>query len=281
MPHISRQLDQMIRKYPKLRSLIVLYEEILQVHTLVEKDPKKGTKINWNDQQIISDLQQRSRTLKLPISVLLDPLIFDEGVLLRMCEELAVLHREKNRVRGLKRVLEAVMSRRVGIIELVAAALKNDTRYFKDCGRRLRLKWNLLFFLASMLVQPCLKEIAHKVDRSFLEEWWRPTCPICGRKPYVAKIKTRKRYLLCPLCGAEYLADQFLCVNCGNTDPYTLKFLAPEGFPWLRVDFCEKCRHYTKVIDTDKLEFSIPDGLEDIFTVDLDMMAKDAGLVRD
>ncbi|NWG09606.1 MAG: formate dehydrogenase accessory protein FdhE, partial [Nitrososphaerales archaeon] len=138
----------------------------------------------------------------------------------------------------------------------------------------------LILFIISALIQPCLEEIANKANPSFFEKWWQAQCPICGRRPIVARLKARKRYLICTLCGSEYLADQFLCVNCGNTDPASLKFLAPEGHLELRVDFCVKCKHYLKVIDQDKLKKAIPKGLEDIITIDLDFMAKNFGLIR-
>ncbi|MEM3584378.1 MAG: hypothetical protein QW193_03730, partial [Nitrososphaerales archaeon] len=67
---------------------------------------------------------------------------------------------------------------------------------------------------------------------------------------------------------------------CGNVDPTTFKFLAPEGYQEFRVDFCEKCKYYLKVIDNSKLKKPIPKGLEDIITIDLDIMANSAGLKR-
>ncbi|MEM4311602.1 MAG: formate dehydrogenase accessory protein FdhE [Nitrososphaerales archaeon] len=276
----------MINKYPKLRRMLLLQDVLSQFQTKIKGDPMKGTNLNWDDEAIvepiINDLQRCSRILKQPIATLLNPSIFDQEALLFMCEQLEkVLNQKISRVRKLKEFLKIEKSLRLNIIELVNAALKNDIRFFKDSGKRLRLRYELLFFIGSALIQSCLKEIASKVTKSFLEEWWEPICPICGRRPHVAKLKDKKRYLLCTFCGAEYLADQFLCVNCGNVDPYALKFLYPLKQQGLRIDFCEKCKHYIKVIEEERLEFSIPYGLEDTSTVILDIIATQKGLIRD
>ena len=135
--------------------------------------------------------------------------------------------------------------------------------------------------MVSVLIQPCLEEIARKIDSSLLDKWWQAYCPVCGRIPIVARVRQRKRYLVCTFCGAEYLSDRFLCVYCGNKDPYTLKYLSVDAQPAFQIDFCTKCKHYIKVIDEAKLKEAIPRGLEDILTLNLYLVAKNADLVRD
>jgi FdhE protein len=132
-----------------------------------------------------------------------------------------------------------------------------------------------------VLIQPCLKEIARKIDSSTLDKWWQASCPVCGRLPVVARLRDRKRYLVCTFCSTEYLSDRFLCVHCSNKDPYTLSFLIDQTQPVLQIDFCTKCKHYLKVIDEAKLKEPIPKGLEDILTLDLDVLAKNKELLRD
>ncbi len=68
---------------------------------------------------------------------------------------------------------------------------------------------------------------------------------------------------------------------CGNNDPYTLIFMASEDQPEFQIDFCTKCNHYIKIIDEEKLKKTIPKGFEDILTLNLDLAAKDASLIRD
>lgn len=276
-----KAIDRIIVENLDLRNPLELYKMILQVQRQIRDDPKKGTSLNWDDKSIIEDLQRKARESNQPMAKFLDSSIFDSKALLQTCERVVKVLIEKGVEEDLlKKFLDELISAKVSIIDLVSVALKGDAEYFGNYGERLGINPVLILFIANVLIQPCLEEIAKKIDLSFLERWWRASCPVCGRRPIVAKLKSRKRYLICSLCGAEYLADLFLCVNCGNIDPLTLKFLVTEGHLEFRVDFCEKCKHYLKVIDEEKLKRPVPKGLEDIITIDLDFMAKNAGLIR-
>lgn len=270
-------IDQIIKERPEIRKPLELHKMTLQAQLQLRKSPKKGTFVDYN-KSIINDLQQKAHASNKPIASLLEPSIFISDALIQACEKVVTVLREYVNENWLNEFLNEVKGK--DISDAVGAALHGDAEYFKRLGERFGTEPAILLFIIGTLIQPCLEEIANNVDSSFLERWWQASCPVCGRTTRVAKLKSRKRYLTCTFCGAEYLADIFLCANCGNGDPATLKFLMPEGYPEFRVDYCEKCRHYLKVIDEDKLRKRIPKGLEDIMTIDLDLMAKDAGLVR-
>ena len=53
-----------------------------------------------------------------------------------------------------------------------------------------------------------------------------------------------------------------------------------EGKPEFQIDFCTKCNHYLKVIIENKLKEPIPKCIEDILTLNLDIEALNAGLIR-
>jgi FdhE protein len=182
---------------------------------------------------------------------------------------------------GLKKFLTFMNSGKPNLFKLIEATLRENIASIKKAAGKLDVQPALLLYIASVLIQPCLEEIARKIDSSMLDKWWQTSCPVCGRIPVVARLKDRKRYLTCTFCGTEYLSDRFLCVHCSNKDPYTLKYLIDEARPAFQIDFCAKCRHYIKVIDEAKLGEPIPKGLEDILTLNLDFLAKDADLVRD
>ncbi|MCP8316688.1 MAG: formate dehydrogenase accessory protein FdhE [archaeon] len=274
-------IDKIIIENLDLRNPLELHKMILQAQKQLRDDPRKGTSVNWDDKSIIEDLQKNAREFNQPIAKFLNPSIFDSKALLYTCEQVVkVLIKKGMKEDLLKKFLDELINGKTSILDSISATLKGDAEYFERYGERLGVNPALILFIVSALIQPCLEEIAKKIDSSFFEKWWQALCPVCGRRPMTARLKSRKRYLICSLCGAEYLADLFLCVNCGNIDPATLKFLALEGYPEFRVDFCEKCKHYLKVIDEDKLKRPIPKGLEDVITIDLDFMAKNAGLIR-
>ena len=273
-------IDQIMGEHPDLQPPLELHKLILLAQKELRESQKKGTNVNLN-KSIVKDLQKKASQSNQPVASFLSPSIFDSDALFHTCEKVTgiLIERGASEER-IEKFLEEVKSGKVDILHAVGAALKGDGEPFENYGKRFKADPALILFVISSSIQPCLEEIARNADSSFLDGWWQAQCPVCGRTPIVAKLKSRKRYLACTFCGAEYLADIFMCANCGNGDPATLKFLAPEEHPEFRVDFCEKCRHYLKVIDEDKSGKHIPKGLEDIMTIDLDLMAKDAGLVR-
>lgn len=264
-----------------MRELLTLYKMILRAQSQVEDEPEKGTQMNLDNDKVINDLQKYALALKKPIAILLNPSVFDRKSSRHIQERVVGgLLRRRARVRGLKNLLSSLKEGKLNAVKFTAAALSCDIEFFEGYGRKLGVPPMTLLSIASASIQPFLKEVARRVSSSFLEAWWQSSCPVCGRLPVVAKLRARKRYLVCTFCGAEYLADQFLCVNCGNTDPYTLKFLAPEDLPGHRIDFCERCKHYLKVLDEERLKTPIPSGFEDVLTGSLDSIAKQARLVR-
>ncbi len=274
-------IDRMIKDRPDLSNPLELHKKILEAQRQIRGSPKKGTNLDWADKSIIDDLQRKAVKSGQPIAIFIDSSIFDSKALLHTIEQVIGALIEKGvKEDWPKNLLDEVKRGETNILDLVSAALKGDVEYFNRHGERFGVSPALILFIVNSLIQPCLEEISKRVDPSFLERWWKAPCPICGRRPMVAMLRARKRHLSCTLCGAVYLADLFLCVNCENVDPYSLKFLAPEGHPEFRVDFCEKCMHYLKVVDESRLKNPIPRGFEDMMTIDLDLMAKRAGLIR-
>ena len=274
-------IDQLILEQPDLRDLLELRKMILQAQKPIRETSAKGTTVNLDDQSIIEGFKREAQTSKQPLVSFLHTSIFDMDILLHICEQIVdVLTKKEMDKEGLTRFIEELKSGKMKLSELVGAALKEDTDFYEKMSGRYGITASLLLFIVDMLIQPCLEEVAKKAGSSFLDGWRKSSCPVCGRRPVVAWIKECKRYLVCPLCEAEYLVDSFLCVNCGNTSPPTLRFLAPDKYPEFRVDFCEKCKHYVKTIYKDRLKTPIPKGLEDILTVNLDFMAEKAGLAK-
>ncbi len=274
-------VNQALVRYQSLSKYLNLHKAILKVREKIEETPTKGTTVDWSDRSFIKELEQHARISRRPITRFLDPAIFNESLVLQVCQQvIQVLLKHGIDETGLKKFSAKLEKGDTDLHALIKAAIKGDTEWLERIGKALEVDLSQLFFIIGTPIQPCLEEIARRVDPSFLEEWWQALCPVCGRIPIIAKLKERKRYLTCMFCGAEYLADLFLCVKCGNADPYTLGFLRSEESPEFRVDFCEKCKHYMKVIDEGRLKTPIPRGLEDILTISLDLMAKDAGLMR-
>lgn len=280
-----RDVDRVYSEKPFLRPYLSLHRVVLEARRGVEALSGKGTALDLSDPAVVKSLEDKALSLGKPIAQLVDSSVFNLGVLRGMLSLVIVelLKRDIRDKEQFEAFLKLLREGFVDISKLVDLALKDDAKALENYARELNVESRVLQFLSYILVQPFLEEVARKVSDSFLEKWWRRQCPVCGRAPVIARVRadTRKRYLTCMLCGAEYAVDLFLCPFCGNRDPNTLGFLAIEGEPSFRIDFCEKCRHYVKVIDEGKLRAPVPRGLEDILTLELDRVAQEAGLARD
>ncbi len=272
-----KAIEEAKEKNPEFEKLLEFYKAILLAQREIDSQAGKGTKMDFNKEKI-EELQRKSNQSRKPIISFLESEIFLEDILISSF--LQISNKLPDTAKGeMKDFLEALKAKKVNIVEIATAVVKEDPEVFEKLRQEYKINPTTLLFIASSIIQPFLEEIARQVDQAFLELWWEAYCPVCGKKPAVARIKNRKRYLVCSLCGAEYLADLFLCVHCNNLDPNTLGFLAIENEPWFRIDYCEKCKHYLKVINNDKLKIPIPNGLEDVLTLSLDRIAKEAGLL--
>ena len=117
------------------------------------------------------------------------------------------------------------------------------------------------------------------------EDWMESRCPVCGFYPDVAKIvgaKDGRRFLHCALCEFEWHFKRIACPVCDNEDTEKLGYFAVDGEPAYRVDYCDECKGYIKIVLLGK--FQEPDRcdltVENILTTDIDAAAMRKGYAR-
>jgi FdhE protein len=143
----------------------------------------------------------------------------------------------------------------------------------------------LLWTLAQSALKPTLRawcgELAPLVHTA--GEWEKACCFICGAPASLGELQGngQARHLRCGQCGADWLIRRLQCVFCGNEDTSLLGILSPEGRREnVRVDVCDKCHGYLKVVT--RFAPSSPEELavEDLSTLFLDCLAQDRGYRR-
>jgi FdhE protein len=143
----------------------------------------------------------------------------------------------------------------------------------------------LLWTLAQSALKPTLRawcgELAPLVHTA--GEWEKACCFICGAPASLGELQGngQARHLRCGQCGADWLIRRLQCVYCGNEDASLLGVLSPEGRREnVRVDVCDKCHGYLKVVS--RFAPSSPEELavEDLSTLFLDCLAQDRGYRR-
>lgn len=251
---------------------------MLKILTTLDESPTKGA-VSIISDETLKDLKKKAVASKKPISSFINPSIFNGDVVLNTVREMAeYLVRNYSKGEPLQRLLGCLEGRLFDAGEAVRAIFEEDAEWFKRLGDNFGVEPSLLLLLFEAPLQPFFEDLARRVEEELKETWWEPFCPVCGRTSLVARMRQRKRYITCMFCGAEHLVDLFLCLNCGNKEPYSLGFLAFEGCPEYELNYCEKCNHYIKVIYEDRLKRKIPRGLEDLLTRNLDMLAEDSEL---
>ena len=108
-------------------------------------------------------------------------------------------------------------------------------------------------------------------------------CPRCAALPVAAVLREEghgaKRFLLCALCLHEWECLRIVCPFCGEQDFDTLPVYTAEQFAHVRIDACDRCRHYIKTIDLTRDGLAVP-CVDDIASVSLDLWAGERGYTR-
>ncbi len=113
--------------------------------------------------------------------------------------------------------------------------------------------------------------------------WDRGECFVCGAKPIFGELRDNNldKHLRCGRCGADWRFSRLQCLSCGNEDHRMLSFLySSDPREKSRLEVCEECKGYLKVITT--FSPTPPELLhaEDLATIHLDYAAQKRGYVR-
>ena len=164
------------------------------------------------------------------------------------------------------------------------ALATGDALRVEQTAVHLKLDPNLLRVLAQNSLKPALRVWARNLCQIVdLDHWRRGHCPMCGNAPALSEIqgKEGERRLRCAMCGAGWYYPRLQCPFCGTRGHKTLGYIAVEGEEEkYRLQTCETCRRYIKVVVTFD---PIPEDLlavEDLATLHLDHIANERGFSR-
>jgi FdhE protein len=140
------------------------------------------------------------------------------------------------------------------------------------------------FDLIELFIEESLRPSLERVVATCGEEvrkleWTEGYCPICGREPKIGEIRDEEgtRYLFCNQCGFDWGYRRIKCPFCGNEEQQTLAYFTIEEDDRYRVDVCNECKRYIKIIDFRNTREKADLDVEDIATLHLDMLANDEG----
>ncbi|HUS16785.1 MAG TPA: formate dehydrogenase accessory protein FdhE, partial [Chloroflexia bacterium] len=137
--------------------------------------------------------------------------------------------------------------------------------------------------VAQLAVMPLLQAAGRRLARQVPAQWSRGTCPVCGAWPLLAELRglERARRLRCGRCGTDWGLEPLRCPYCGVTDHRHLGSLVPEaGGQMRKVDTCADCKGYLKTFTTLSAWSAPRLAVEDLASVDLDLVALERGYRR-
>ncbi|HHT9118426.1 MAG TPA: formate dehydrogenase accessory protein FdhE [Candidatus Hypogeohydataceae bacterium YC38] len=145
-----------------------------------------------------------------------------------------------------------------------------------------------LAFFARAFLQPLAQYLAEKLvvsgarltERSEEGPESRPLCPFCGARPQVgylhASAEGSKRSLVCSLCFTEWAYRRLSCPGCGEEAKEKLSYYTAQEFAYMRVDTCDSCGSYIKIVDMSKEPPAIP-VVDELAAIPLDLWAQEQG----
>ncbi|HOF05969.1 MAG TPA: formate dehydrogenase accessory protein FdhE [Syntrophales bacterium] len=166
--------------------------------------------------------------------------------------------------------------------ELVLSAFYGDeTAAVEDAeGEDADDTFDLIDLFLEECLRPAFERVAAKYGDVVLKSKWKEGyCPICGKEPKIGEIKEEegRRYLFCNQCGIEWPFLRIKCPFCGNEEQQTLAYFTVEDDERYRVDVCNECKRYIKIVDFREMKEEANLDIEDITTLHLDMLATEEG----
>jgi FdhE protein len=149
-----------------------------------------------------------------------------------------------------------------------------------SCG----LDPEILLFLFLTCWKPLVKAQAMALARDPELDWTSWTkgyCPVCGGMPLLAYLEEGgKRSGTCSVCEFTWHLPRFVCPHCENTDQQNFRYFFTDQEQALRLEVCEACRHYLKIIDLREWTGDPIPLLDDLVTTHLDLWARNKGYQR-
>lgn len=263
----------------------------LQEKIKVRDSLRRGQEPLWNDlygglspqfakSDSISQIQEESLNQNEPISHLINSSHFNLPILRKALAlsvyevnklELDSVYEPKNLVNQLDEVLK----------EIITSTLRVDASCFESLSDQTGISPLVISVIGGALIQPSMVYIASHSSQKYLDAWGLYPCPICGRRPsIVVKSEEEPWRFKCQYCQSEYMMDIFTCPYCNSKGADNKEFLVVGDSHALEIASCSVCQHYYKIINKHKLEKTIPNGMEEIYTEQLDKIAEGKGLTR-
>lgn len=270
---IATALEKARAKQPLLVELLGFYEKLLREQHASPVDLRPVA----FDETILRARHARGQALLRRDEFPLD-LPSAATLLQRLCQ-LAKERSDAVRVAA-EEIESAVASGALNLPELLRGTVAEEGYAFAVADQ-LALDPELLNTLAEASIRPSIQAWANTIGSLVKHErWLKVICPVCGSEPRFAELRGQElaavRYLHCGFCGFSWPSRRLGCPFCENTDHTRLQTLIIENHLPCKLEVCEVCRRYLKVVDNKEFIGLIPE-VEVLASPHLDVAAMERG----
>jgi Protein involved in formate dehydrogenase formation len=183
-----------------------------------------------------------------------------------------------------RRIRLALEENRLDISALLPHIAAGDNGPVATAAQSLELDPGLVWTLAQNALKPALRAWCRQLTPLAKEiPWNKGNCFVCGAAATLGELQEndQTKHLRCGSCGADWRFRRLQCLHCGNEDHRTQRYLYDErNREKMRVEVCDKCKGYLKVISsfTPTPPEMLP--IEDLAALHLDYIARDRGYTR-
>ncbi|HEX2250758.1 MAG TPA: formate dehydrogenase accessory protein FdhE [Gemmatimonadales bacterium] len=168
-------------------------------------------------------------------------------------------------------------------VGLVMAAVRQDVEVLGAVATSAGVDRGALASVAHLAALPLLLACGRELESEIPGYWPQGYCPVCAAWPILAERRglDRSRRLRCGRCAAEWEVQWLCCIYCGENQHERLGMLEPdERGEQLKVETCGTCRAYLKSIASLQGFSAMELLLQDLETVELDLVALERGYGR-
>jgi FdhE protein len=177
----------------------------------------------------------------------------------------------------------AAESRSLDALSLLEAAICQDEARLTSLSVAVGMDPLVLGTVGHLAAMPVLSACGRSLGHQIPLDWPYGYCPVCGARATLAELRgiERTHRLRCARCGGDWGMTLLRCPYCGENDHQRLAALVPEdGGEVRKVAACMTCQGYVKTLTTLQANPGYMLPVEDMATVDLDIIALECGYTR-
>ena len=265
---MKKRIQQLKKKRPGYKEILDFYQKVREEQEKVEPSlnvKPVPLKEEWKDllfKEGFSLLEKKDFPIDLETSI-------------NLFRSLCHIGKEANphMAEAVKKIEETLDQKRIDLEEILTGGFKENK--IEAITDEFGLDRKIFSFITQESIRPSVTVEMERLSKGLeTETWQKGLCPICGSLPHLSLLKEEvgKRYLLCSSCGYQWRIERLVCPFCGNNEQESLQYFCAEGEEAYRIDLCNKCHQYIKMLDLRKIE-GVDPILEDLSTVHLDFLA--------